>query len=363
MAVIVEDTLWIRCTSDEMYDVAVSLFARLLADGDPLTIVVTGGSAAVAQPKGDRAVATFLSDHAVTGVLCLGDTLDLDALIQCSKKSIPTGVVGQTIDNILTAIKPRMFQRHRKPLENVLFWMVDDETARNALISANVSSSRISSLGFLSPDTQILAHNEDERHRIATGMKTRPSWLAAGARIEDVADLAEAHKTAARVAHRLLMFVAPKDDPIATAGAFRALGLNVTEQAEGLDPEESTQVYVTDGMEEMGLFYRLAPITFVAGTFGQGAAVDPFDPASLGSPVIAGPWQRPFADKFARLRSAGAMLQIASIDRLGDGVAQLLSVDRTALMANAGWQVSTEGVEVLTKVENMVRGRLLRESM
>jgi 3-deoxy-D-manno-octulosonic-acid transferase len=363
MAVIVEDTLWIRCTSDEMYDVAVSLFARLLADGDPLTIVVTGGSAAVAQPKGDRAVATFLTEHAVTGVLCLGDTLDLEALVQCSKKSIPTGVVGQTFDNILTAIKPRMFQKQRKPIEDVLFWMTDDTDVRNALINSNVSASRISTLGHLSPDTQVLTHNEDERHRLATGMKTRPSWLAAGARLDDVGDLAQAHKAASRVAHRLLLFVAPKDDPEPIARAFRAFGLNVSEQAEGLDPEESTQVYVTDGMEEMGLFYRLAPITFVAGTFGQGAVVDPFDPASLGSPVIAGPRQRPFGDKFMRLLSAGAMLQLASIDRLGDGVAQLLSVDRAAQMANAGWQVSTEGVEVLTKVENMVRGRLLRESM
>lgn len=363
MAAIIEDTLWIRCTSGEMYDVAVSLHARLLADGDPLAIVITGGRASIEQPKGDRAVASFLSEHDVTGTLCLGDTLDMDTLVQCSKKSVPVGVVGESFENIQSVVKPRFFQRHRGHLEDVSFWMIGDASTRDDLINASVSPSRISMLGHLSADTQVLAHDEDERYRLATDMKTRASWLAAGARLADVVDLAQAQKAASRVAHRLLLFVAPLDDPEQMAHAFRDTGLNVSEQAKGADPEESTQVYVTDGMEEMGLFYRLAPITFVAGTFGTGSSVDPFDPASLGSAIISGPRQRPFTEKFIRLLSAGAMLQLASIEKLGDGVAQLLSVDRTAQMANAGWQVSTEGVEVLTKVENMVRGRLIRSSI
>lgn len=55
-------------------------------------------------------------------------------------------------------------------------------------------------------------------------------------------------------------------------------------------PSAKTEVYVADTMGELGLFYRLAPFTFVGGTLVPMGGHNPLEPAKLGCAVLAGPY-------------------------------------------------------------------------
>ncbi len=357
----IKDTLWIRCNTGSWADVAQSLSARLMADGDQWQSCLTGLVNGTRHPRTDREFHRFVADNAIKGLLWLGGAPDSTTLAQCDDIGLPIGVAGFTSSD--TAALPRhgLLRRRRPRLDQVRFWAVQGDQPGEVLNRAGVSTNSIYSTAPLVADVEVLPHNEEERHRIATRMQSRPAWCAAGVIPSEIPHLVQAYRQAARAAHRLLLIVAPSVAADETVQALRDEGLIVTDQALGDDPEEVAQAYVTDGLDELGLFYRLASITFMGGSFTEGARLDPYHPAALGSAVIAGPSVRAHAKKFERLKAEGAMLPLKDPAQLGTGVSQLLSVDRTAKMAIAGWRVTTEGGESLTLIQDLTRTHLLED--
>ena len=100
---------------------------------------------------------------------------------------------------------------------------------------------------------------------------------------------------------------------------------------EAVDPDEMVQIFVADTDDEMGLWYRLAPITYLGGSLDPDAdAADPYEPAALGSVVVHGTNVGASRARIARLANANATVEIATSAELGDAVFRLLAPDRAA---------------------------------
>ena len=113
---------------------------------------------------------------------------------------------------------------------------------------------------------------------------------------------------------------------------------------------------------ELGLWYRLAPLTFIAGTFGSGnPRVDPFEPVALGSAVLHGPVLGPADARYRRLASAGATRVINDASDLGEVVYGLLSPDKVAALAHAGWLATTESAHVVENLAERIDEALERK--
>jgi 3-deoxy-D-manno-octulosonic-acid transferase len=223
----------------------------------------------------------------------------------------------------------------------------DDLTAKN-LIRLGVLKDRIEVSGTLKEGSAALPHDETERTRLATQLSGRPIWLAASTHPGEEELVAKAHKQAARAAQRLLLIIAPRH-PERGPEIARLLvknGWDIAVRSKGETPDASTQIYLADTLGEMGLWYRLAPVSFLGGSLVDIGGHNPFEPAALGSAIIHGPHVHKVADVYARLAEVGATVEVKSSNDLVKAVGRVLSPDKAAAMAHAAWEVSSSGAEV-----------------
>lgn len=245
---------------------------------------------------------------------------------------------------------------------------IDDEALRS-FRRAGAPADRLLRCGRLEEPSHALPCTEAERAALARTFGTRPVWLATALPEAEEALVAEAHQAGARAAHRLLLIVVP-DDPARgerLAARFEAIyGLSVARRGADQDPDEETQVYVADTDGEYGLWYRLAPLSYMGGTMAlRGTAPaqprHPFEAAALGSVVLHGPVTDPHAEAYARLDTAGACRPLVRPADLGEAVGDLLSPDRAARIARSAWDVTSAGAEATAEVLRRARGLLVRK--
>lgn len=190
----------------------------------------------------------------------------------------------------------------------------------------------------------------DDHDALRKRLGNRPVWMAAHVGAADIDAVCKAHAEVRRRSHRLLLLVVPAPGAdLAVRAALEDGGWFVgDETAAGLS-DPATEAVVLDG-SEMGLWYRAAPITFLGGTFSGVDAADPFGPALLGSAVIHGPQTAPHQERFRRLGDAGGALRLGGPGDLGRALTILLSPDRAAEVAHAGWSVTSETAPVMNRL-------------
>lgn len=180
----------------------------------------------------------------------------------------------------------------------------------------------------------------------ATELSGRPVWLAAGVAAEETDTILRAHRRASRMAHRLLLLVAPAPGVPDTAlvSAAQDMGLRVRLWGDVPLSEDAVQVIVVPDPGQLGLLYRLAPVTFLGGslTTAEGGT-DPYQAAALGSAILYGPHVSGHVAAYDQLARAGAALLVRDTDALANALGTLLAPDAAAAMAHAGWEVLSSG--------------------
>jgi len=260
--------------------------------------------------------------------------------------------LGNLIDqyngwNILARITGARF-RHVETI------FVGDAPTRRAVLRAGARDAQIRLVGILERDAETLPCDPGELERFATILSARPVWLAAKIHFDELEPVIAAHMQALRRAHRLVLLLVPgdADDGDHFAEVLRQHGLEFCQRSRGEIPKASTQVYLADRRGELGLWYRLAPVSFVgqtlAGKFGDGP--DPLGAAALGSAVVHGPMIDHHKDSFTRLSRAGASYMVAHAGELAYALENFLAPDRAAKLAQAAWTVSTSGSDVMNQM-------------
>lgn len=215
--------------------------------------------------------------------------------------------------------------------------------------------------GPLSDTTFALPCGDRERDATARALKGRAVWLAADISANEIDAVDAAHRRAFRFAHRLLLVVIPAapSDGQMMAGKFEEQGWKVGRSSVTGEPAEADQVFIADGEDAHGLWYRLAPTTFVGGTLDPSARPsDPFAPAALGSAVIHGTHVEGMSTRFQQLSKARASITVKSPEDLGAEVQLLLAPDKAAELAQAGWQVTTEAAQVVERLADLINAAL-----
>jgi 3-deoxy-D-manno-octulosonic-acid transferase len=241
--------------------------------------------------------------------------------------------------------------------------LVAGDAAAERLARAGLPEERLEIAGPLEAPATVLPCNERERRDLAQTIGARPVWLAGDLPLSELPAVVAAHRLASRGAHRLLLILAPKnaEDAGAMARALGEAGLRVASRAESEEPEEDTQVFLADGMGEMGLWLRLAPLAFLGGTLPGGCGGrHPFEAAAFGVALMHGPTVAPHDEAWSRLDTAGASRLVLNGAELGRAVEALLAPDRAAAMAHAGWDVATKGAEVANRVTDLILAAVMR---
>lgn len=243
------------------------------------------------------------------------------------------------------------------------FVMARDEASARFLRRMGVPESVISVTGPLLEGTVSLPHNETDRTDLAAVLLGRPVWLAAMIRPQEVETILTAHREISRFSHRTLLVVVP-DTPEDTAPFTRALedaGMRFIAWSDGAFPDETTQVILADTHGEMGLWYRLAPITFMGSSLVSGAhGCDPNEPAAHGSAILYGPNIRRYLTSYSRFAEAGAARIVRDAETLAAAVKRLIPPDQSAAMAHAAWEVASRSAELTDRIADLLNDRLDR---
>jgi 3-deoxy-D-manno-octulosonic-acid transferase len=242
-------------------------------------------------------------------------------------------------------------------MENFDKILLPSAAEAQAFHNAGLVRNRIQITGPLSDTLLAPPCDTDRLDDLFTKLAGRPIWLAARVSVDEVALVEAAQRRTIRAAHRLMLLIIPRDasDGPRIADALAAKGWRTALLSRGEEPDENIQVFIADAPEDEGLWYRLAPTTYLGGSFDPtSVTTDPFLPATLGSAVIHGPHAGGSAARLDRLRAADATLPVASPDGLGEAVFQLLSPDKAARLAHAGWTVTTESAQVVERLVGLI---------
>lgn len=233
-----------------------------------------------------------------------------------------------------------------------------DDAAARSFRKAGASASCVRITGRLEEASAALRCLEAERASMADILASRPVWLAAGLPKSEEDFVIAAHRAALNGAHRLLLIIAPETPERAPAlvEKLTAAGFITATRDSDEEPDYDVEVFITDGQTEMGLWYRLAPVTFIGGSLaGAGALRNPMEAAALGSAIIAGTRTGPYAQSFIRLDEAKASRIINAPRELIDAVNDLLSPDKAARLAQAAWIAASDGAEVTEDLVTTIR--------
>ena len=347
--------VWARCAAPADAAVIAALDARLKANGEDVDFAFT----TAVHPDGKRAVKAHLDRIDPMLILWIGGALDGATLSAAQDAQVPIVVIDMD-GSALTGFASRWFRsRSRIMLAQLHAVFAREQAMADAFVAAGSPKVRTHAVGVLEDPPAVLPHIEADRRDLAEALRNRPVWLATQTEPADVPALAAAQRHAARRSHRLLLVAvaARPADGTELLARFNALGLPAGLRSSDSEPEEGAQVYVVDAPDELGLWLRLATIAFAGGTLTQSAAQDPFEAAALGAVLIHGPRTQPFAPRY-RLSRAGATLQVDNQAALGRAVEALLSADRVAAMATAGWDVTSRGAEATDRIVTLIRDRL-----
>ena len=345
------------------------LAGRLEQELPALEVVVasrapSAAAADTAPPPADggrRAAARWLAPLAPDLVLwhgALGADPLLDVLLEAPAPVIAVDVPAPAPAR---ARKRRVWRGRLAALDRLL---ARDEAAAHALRQLGPAGMRIEVGGAFVRVPDPPPCEESDHDHYAQILHARPVWLAAFPTEAEIDGLAEAHRSALQGAHRLLLLVAPRDDAQGPelASRLRGAGWRVARHGAGEEPDDGTEIFVADSRDEIGLWYRLAPLSVMGGSFlpDDTAAADPADPARLGSAILAGPAGAPHEAALARLDDAGGVARVAELAALGPALANLLAPDRAAALAQAAWDVASDGARVQERIVAAIRD-LLRD--
>ena len=180
-------------------------------------------------------------------------------------------------------------------------------------------------IGNLKCAAVALPCDEGALRELKAQLGTRKAWLMASTHSgEDEIALA-AHDALRVTRPNLLTIIAPRHAARgdAIAELLRKRGVKFAQRSRGDAITPDAAVYLADTMGELGLFYRLAPVVCLGGSFVWGGH-NPVEPAQLGCAMIFGPRMTNFAALASEFLEHGGALQIESPACLADGVAKLL---------------------------------------
>ena len=368
--------VWFHAASVGEAASLLEMLRRLSQARPGLTCLVTTGTVTSAQFLADRLPETCLHQFAPLDVLPwvrrFLDHWRPDAAVFTESEMWPATLCeayarGIPLLLINARISNRSFRRWRMMgglarslLARYQRILAQDTLAGEQLAALGADPGKLSVAGSLKEGAAPLPYDEAERTKMARAFAGRHLWLAASTHPGEEEIVLGAHLRARPALPFLSLLLVPRHpnrgDEVAALA--RARGLSVAQRSKGEPITADTDVYLADTLGEMGLWYRIAPVSFVGGSLVEVGGHNPFEPALLGSAILFGPHVRNFIDGYRRLELADAAVLVRTERELADAIVATLPPDRAAEMAAAAWAACSEGAEVTDAVLDAV-GALL----
>ena len=183
---------------------------------------------------------------------------------------------------------------------------------------------RVAVAGNLKLDAAPPPADPDALARLAGLVAGRPLVLAASTHPGEEEAVLAAHRRLAPRFPGLLTIIVPRHPARGAEIAALAGSLRSARRSEGDLPDGGVDVYVADTLDELGLFYRLAPVALVGGSLAPLGGHNPIEPARLGCAIVHGPRVENFGEAYAALDRCGGAAPVADAADLAGRLRALL---------------------------------------
>jgi 3-deoxy-D-manno-octulosonic-acid transferase len=214
-----------------------------------------------------------------------------------------------------------------------------------ALVSLGAPRDRITVSGTIKSLVPALGCDVDELAAWREAVGTRRVWLLASSHPGEESLALQAHARLREQQPDALLLIAPRAP--ARGAEVAALAGDAPLRSAGAQLPTNAGVYVADSIGEMGLWYRLAPIALVGGSFAPVGGHNPHEPLALGCAVLHGPNVWNFSESYERLDSLGQSSLVQGAD---DVVRSVTAAWATQRATEAAAMVDPQAEAVITRV-------------
>lgn len=293
--------IWVHGASVGESVSALPLITKLLDRGN--TVLVTSGTVTSAAmmdarlPKGaihqyvpldtPRAVSRFLDHWRPTAGLFIESDLWPTLLLEAKARGIKLALINARISERSAARwqwVPNMARTILGAFDIVLA-QDEDFAARFRTLGA----AKVANVGSLKADAPPLACDPAALAAMKSAIGTRPVLLAAQTHIGEDETILPAHDLLRSNFPDLLTIIVPRHVERGRNIAMLCGSRSVARRAAEEPVTGETAIYIADTMNELGLFYRLAPFCFLGGTLVPMGGHNPLEPAALHCAILAGP--------------------------------------------------------------------------
>jgi 3-deoxy-D-manno-octulosonic-acid transferase len=337
--------IWVHGASVGESLAALPLIEQLMTRGN--AVLVTSGtvtSAAMMQarlPEGaihqyvpldtPRAVSRFLDHWRPTAGLFVESDLWPTLLLEARQRGIKLALINARISERSAARwrwVPNMARALLSTFDMVLAQDEDFAARFRALGAAKVTNA-----GSLKADAPPLACDPAALAAVKAAIGARPVLLAAQTHPGEDETILPAHDLLRNDFPDLLTIIVPRHvergRDIAVLCGGRAVARRAAEEA----VTGETAIYIADTMNELGLFYKLAPFCFLGGTLVPMGGHNPLEPAALGRAVLAGPSRANSAKAFEAVLGAQGFGAVHSASDIAREAKRLFSNSENARAA------------------------------
>ena len=244
----------------------------------------------------------------------------------------------------------------RQALRPVAYAFVETVEASGHLRNLGLAARNIEVLGQFLGGVVAPGCDEAERDRLGEILTGRPVWFAHQVPSPEIKIVLQAFLQAQRRAHQMLLIfdLADPSNEAELMEICKELDLITHARAVEGEPNSRTQIFLTEDCSDTGLWYRLASVSYMGGSFSGSNLPNPMIAAALGSAVVHGPDVIYFQYAYARLCEAGATRPLQQVGDLSQRVAELMEPDQCAVMAEKGWRVVSEGAVITDRLVELV---------
>ena len=201
-----------------------------------------------------------------------------------------------------------------------------------------------------------LIYSQDELEQLSLLLANRSIWLAASTHPGEENMIAAAHVEIQKHIPNALTIIIPRHPQRGNdiAKDLTALGLRVSSRSKEEMPSKTTDIYLSDTLGELGLFYALSPIVFLGGTLVTIGGHNPIEPAHLNCAILWGPHFKNFIEICKTFESAAK--QISDKEELSKQVIELLkNSELCQSMAKKASDIAKNQSEVINEILGKIR--------
>ncbi|SHJ65161.1 3-deoxy-D-manno-octulosonic-acid transferase [Shimia gijangensis] len=216
--------------------------------------------------------------------------------------------------------------------------MTQTDGTRTALQSLGVLPDQLAVTGDMKAAAAAQPVDHAAAQTLESNLSGRPLWVASSSHDGEEADISAAHRIVTAKSPDALLILAPRhpERGDAVEALLRAEGWTVARRSKAQPITGQTQIYLADTLGETGLWYSLAPIVFIAGSFTTVGGHNPYEPAHFDCAVLHGPHYANFELAYTEMHAANACQEVQDGRALGQTVSDLFgSAQLAVLQTNA----------------------------